>query len=241
MSTYFVCDAAKMAMLHRFTSKEATRYYLQGVNLRFREDNTGAFLCATDGHRLGIFNDPTAIASPGWRNDTPAQLEPRAIKAALAAKKPSNGTMFVVVNDGDVHLMLADNAIEAHNAVRDGNLSMALERMCGRVIDGSFPAWERVVPMDWTDWKPHNPGFNASCVGDFAFTEDCKKPKKDGGGHAIRMFAKSNGHPMVIRNDHPDFLGVLMPMRWGSDEGMAAEKPIPDWLIDRPKATAKAA
>lgn len=188
------------------SSREETRYYLNGVCVEARENDVN--LIATDGHRIIALNDAADWAEtqgPEPRFD----LE----------RKP-----FTIIIPLDI---IAD--IKLFKPITHGTLTVAeggkyLLQYCGRdylfaPIDGTFPDWRRIVPSE-VDGKVAQ--FNAQYIGDLA------KVAKALGDKEGKVFIYHNGHgPAPI--SFPGVEGVscvcaVMPIRYG-----AAPYECPSW------------
>lgn len=110
-----------LAMALPFASKEHTRYYLNGVCLDFNEDIPLAV--ATDGHRLCSL--PAASVS---KPKEKAIILPT--KAAELLRDIPVGSLFV-------------EGAKFRASFAGGELS-------GKLIDGTFPDWRRVIPANCT-------------------------------------------------------------------------------------------
>lgn len=138
-------DAFKWVMLAQ--SKEETRYYLNGVY--FDKDT----IVATDGHRLHSFAHDIQ-----WGRDEPPKkkrLTKSRKKAAPAEEpKPEVVTGCILPKKACalmIELMKETKAKECSIAFHD-NLTFTINIgeavLEGKLIDGTFPAWRRVVPKD---------------------------------------------------------------------------------------------
>jgi DNA polymerase-3 subunit beta len=105
-------------------SNEATRFFLNGIYLHRTED--GITAVATDGHRLA------KVWSSDCMDEFPAVIIPR--KAVNELRK--------VVDSGDVEISVSDNKIR---------FILDNAEIISKVIDGTFPDYERVIPKDNTD------------------------------------------------------------------------------------------
>ncbi len=108
-------------------STEETRYYLNGVYLH-AADNEGIPVLravATDGHRLARVETPI----PTDAENIPGVIIPR--KAVNELRKLIDDT------DGEVSISLSDNKI---------CFSFAGSVLTSKLIDGTFPDYERVIP-----------------------------------------------------------------------------------------------
>lgn len=99
-------------------SKEETRYYLKGIALQSEEGK--ATLITTDGHRLARFI--TEVDS-----DAPNVIVPSKTAAQFAS----------VLTDGEATLLVSETKVK---------LVCGGVEILSKVIDGSFPAWQRVIP-----------------------------------------------------------------------------------------------
>ncbi|WP_416899798.1 MAG: DNA polymerase III subunit beta [Minwuia sp.] len=106
-------------------STEETRYYLNGVYLHASEDGSLLRAVATDGHRLARFE----IEAPAGSEKLPGVIVPR--KAI-----------------GEIHRLLADSEDMVGLSVSDTKIRFSVGRtvLTSKLIDGSFPDYERVIP-----------------------------------------------------------------------------------------------
>ena len=109
-------------------STEETRYYLNGIYLHETKSDGKALLraVATDGHRLAQVELPL----PSGAKDMPGVIVPRKTVAELA-KLAEDG-------DGDVRIELSPSKIR---------VSTARVVLTSKLIDGTFPDYERVIPQ----------------------------------------------------------------------------------------------
>jgi DNA polymerase III subunit beta len=109
-------------------STEETRYYLNGIHLHAVGSGPAAMLraVATDGHRLAKIE----LALPAGAEAIPAIIVPRKTVAEL--RKLADTV------EGDVQV-----------AVSPSRIQFILERavLVSRLIDGTFPDYERVIPV----------------------------------------------------------------------------------------------
>lgn len=110
-------------------STEETRYYLNGIYLHPAGSGDGRVLraVATDGHRLARIE----VALPAGAENMPGVIVPR--KAIHELRK------LLEEGDGDVQISLSDTKIRFvyGNAV-----------LVSKLIDGNFPDYERVIPVN---------------------------------------------------------------------------------------------
>jgi DNA polymerase-3 subunit beta len=122
-------DLRRLVDKTRFAiSTEETRYYLNGIHMHAVGSGPSAMLrgVATDGHRLAKIE----LALPDGADSLPAIIVPR--KTVAEIRKLVDGI------DGDVRV-----------AVSPTRIQFMLERtvLVSRLIDGTFPDYERVIPV----------------------------------------------------------------------------------------------
>ena len=117
-------DKSKFAM-----SSEETRYYLNGVYLHPCIENEKHILraVATDGHRLAQID----IANPGLKNTFSGIIVPKKTVAELR--------MILDNENDDISISISNNKI------RFSNNSLTLT---SKIVDGTFPDYKRVIPID---------------------------------------------------------------------------------------------
>lgn len=111
-------------------SSEETRYYLNGIYMHVSEGSDKLRFVTTDGHRLARY----VIDLPQGAKDIPGVIIPR--KAALELmrllkrKDCPEETMITVVDTGVSFMVGEDEILET------------------KVIDGTFPDYQRVIPIN---------------------------------------------------------------------------------------------
>ncbi len=111
-------------------STEETRYYLNGIYLHAVAGSDGVKVLravATDGHRLARVEEPLPEGAEG----IPGVIIPR--KTVLEARK-----LLDEVQD-DVEIALSETRIQ---------FTLGTVRLTSKLIDGTFPEYERVIPRD---------------------------------------------------------------------------------------------
>jgi DNA polymerase-3 subunit beta len=110
-------------------STEETRYYLTGIFLHAAEGEDGRVLraVATDGHRLARVEEPL----PEGAGSMPGVIVPRKTVGELRK--------LLDEAQGDVECALSDTRIQ----FTVGNVTLT-----SKLIDGTFPEYERVIPRD---------------------------------------------------------------------------------------------
>lgn len=176
--------AASFAM-----SSEETRYYLKGVNIEISAAH-GVLAIATDGHRLIAMQ--AAPASQAIMGEREIIIPAETVKRIKINRRFSDG-------------ILRDMGNGQWQIEHDGQI------WAFQPIDGSFPAWRRVLP------KHYKPGDRAH------FNPDYLASMKSAG----EIYAKGcdaaiitdGGNPAWVRFDDsavPGF-GVVMPKRLLAD------------------------
>ena len=133
MPVAFALSGAELRRLIEKTrfaiSIEETRYYLNGIYLHALEEDGAALLraVATDGHRLARVQ----ITQPVGATDMPAIIIPRKTV-------------------GEVHKLLEEAEGEVSVQVSDTKINFAFDNivLTSKLIDGKFPDYTRVIPVD---------------------------------------------------------------------------------------------
>jgi len=126
-------------------SNEETRYYLNGIYLHAAENDGVAVLraVATDGHRLARFEMPL----PEGARDMPGVIIPR---------KAINEIRKLIDEAGDtIEIGLSDNKLK---------FSFDHITLTTKLIDGTFPDYDRVIPKNNDKVLQVNPAIFASAV-----------------------------------------------------------------------------
>lgn len=240
-----VVRAAVFMAMEPFQSTETTRFYLNGVCIE--PHSRGAVLVATDGHKLAAVLDEGAYATgaAGIWTVPSAALKPLVTRAPKRkTPRDMDATLWCDLQKDRVRVVDAASPqqVLAGKGTEIGCLS---DRF---LIDGTFPEWTRVVPMEQS-WKALNDVPNSFQA---RYVQQCAAfgaALRAAYGHAPSA-AKDLSFPLTIRQTEedgparvfidrvPQAVIVLMPVR--------AFTPIAeaDWLIERinpPKELPKAA
>ena len=110
-------------------STEETRYYLNGIYLHAADSDGTRVLraVATDGHRLARVEEPLPEGAGGM----PGVIIPRKTVAELRK--------LLDEVSGDIDIALSDTRIQ---------FKVGLVTLTSKLIDGTFPEYERVIPRD---------------------------------------------------------------------------------------------
>lgn len=207
-----IVNANLFEIAARFVSKEETRYYLNGVYVE-PHPVRGVRMTSTDGHRLvSIWDERGTCGGHGI-----VQLS----KAALSACKAKRNTVAVLVLEPTVSGQAsatvrslevpkyADRDATRVEADYDKWPISAMDPIC--LIDGTFPAYMRVVPSTVTAGVG---GYNPNYVADFAKASQDLGTAVSGEKSAapISICGDGSGPAMVTFPSRIAF-GVLMPMR----------------------------
>ncbi|MBE9635887.1 DNA polymerase III subunit beta [Salipiger mangrovisoli] len=119
-------DKSKFAI-----STEETRYYLNGVYMHVAESEEGQVLrcVATDGHRLA-------------RIDAPLPAGAEAMPGVIVPRK-TVGELRKLLDEDDMDIAVSVSETKVRFATPDISLT-------SKVIDGTFPDYSRVIPMNNT-------------------------------------------------------------------------------------------
>lgn len=193
-------DAKSLNYINRFASKEQTRYALQGIYF----DPDGRALVATDGHRLGMLPhswdmDYTTPGAPELTRGV--TLQTKADKNIMAVIKKLQGTVTVEIPE------------EATDPTRGGSLTAKIYDYNGlsvtvAIMDATYPLYKNAIPDEHKQEKAPTEfiAFNPAYMADFAGYD-----KND----RLQLEFFGPEAPMIVRNSAlPDFMGVLMPVRW---------------------------
>lgn len=214
-----IISAAYAHKIQFCVSTEQTRYYLNGFTVEAHPVE-GAYLVATDGHRMGIFHDAAAKVA---KSKDIVQLPKDFLKAC---KAKSSFPLFVYI-DHDAKTAHLAPALGEGAALPDdlSKLPLCSAIALNVLTEGDFPDWRRVCPKDLTDDAIRVTGFNARFLADFGTVSDRK------GGGDVAVYSKDPNCPAwVFVSGVDEFLGVLMPVR------MPYPDSLPSWFNATPAA-----
>lgn len=227
-------------------STEETRYYLNGVGVHLLEH--GARLIATDGLILGVFRDHEAHGT----HDGIAIVSRLAIADSFkAARKEARRDdpahyWLVVADDGMAHATSAPTGLCAMSG-RNGEAECPILWRSARsvLIDGSFPAYTRVIPSRAFDVAPGRYGWNPALIGRFADVLGNGTKKSACSISLVSGSTDGNSPWFALSAAAPNFVGIVMPMRNGADNSatlVAAARDVLDLgaaelsFVPQPKA-----
>lgn len=217
-------------------STEETRYYLNGVGIHLLEH--GARLVATDGHIMGVFRDHEAHGTHDGIAIVSRLAIVDAFKAARKEARRNDPTNYwlVVADNGMAHVVLAPTALCAMSGRDDDKECPTLWRSVESVlIDGTFPDYPRVIPSRAFDVTPSRYGWDPALLGRFASVLEIGAKGPTCGVSLISSSAGGNGPWFVLSAAVPDFVGIAMPMRNGTDNSATLVAAARD-VLDRNEA-----
>lgn len=166
------------------TSKEETRYYLNGVFIT--SDGESLVSVATDGHRLAAFRHTI---------DQDAPLESFGVIIPLA-----------IINNIKLNKH-STNATLSHVEGLKWSIEYNGQSITFDAVDGTFPDWRRVVPKETSGEIAQ---FNPSYIGDFAKIAKILGGKKE---TPVIIAHNGEGQSLVSFGDEIDGIAVIMPIR----------------------------
>lgn len=204
-----------------FSSREAGRYYLQGV----KYEPTAGVLVGTDGHVLAAVKIDPESHCPATGEDRILPIIPEMMKAKLTpALRRLDLPLWLVLDQPDqtsgrivAHAVAASDAQRALELPHAGIVAVAV----GELIDGTFPDWRRVLKQPEQGQSPiAGAAFDARLLVRIvaAFPQLM---------HAtMRLRQYVDGEPAFVDIEgRPDVLIVCMPMRHTLTDGL----PVPAW------------
>ncbi len=229
-----------------FISTEETRYYLNGFHVCRNAWGDGVHVVATDGHRMGVFNVAGGLISADLddkphthrrgvtvRVEKPMLQQIKSYRTTATDIDPlwlcvDTDEVAWLVDVGDCKPELLSELLpDLCKPSADGFIAVQPKA----VIDGTYPDWRRVLPAVPEKYTPtaYNPAYLAA----FGSVSEHK-----GGNRCIQIAGDGTSPALVRVAGRPDFIGVLMPMRFDGD------LTPPDWLhehkrpVEEPEAEA---
>lgn len=183
-----------------FVTKESSRYTLNAVRVEPHPDG-GAVIIATDGHTMGVFHDRDG------KCEEPVTIAYRSEIARLA--KAKKGTTRNIQVNGDLDIV---------QSATGKNPAKPLVRFFDAILTNSsqFPNWRMVLPKA-TEAKNRS-DFNGN------YLARCALAKREFRNDGITIFQKDSETAAIVRTQRDDFIGIVMPMRSGT------QTPYPDYI-----------
>ncbi|PWR24545.1 hypothetical protein [Zavarzinia aquatilis] len=200
-------SGAALAAASLFSSREATRYYLNGVGIEPCPDG-GALVVATDGATMTVIRDLAGYAN------APANcsLPPAAIKAcALRRRDGKSPTAYFFGNN--LHVIAEDPGTDPGLPVHEDEIRAPREDTVffgwAPAIDGPFPDWRRVV-KHVSGGHPRLPPFNPALMARFGKADQLLGVPDRG---PLRLSPSSEEGPIVVSPESNAWFGLIMPMQ----------------------------
>lgn len=168
---------------------DATRHYLQGINVQFIPETNKLSFVVTDGHRM-LFK--VIDAAGNWTHQLESFIIPAAtIKQVITGLKANDIVTF------------KNFTVDSVNTYKAGNLEFI-------PIYGNYPDWRRILNPTC---KGEIAQFNPAYIGDFG-----KIAKLIGNKSGyIHVHHNDNGSPAFIDIGNSEYFAVLMPVKSDSD------------------------
>ncbi len=168
-------------------STEETRYYLNGI---YMHDNAGALRCvATDGHRLAMAEQDL----PNGAKGLPGIIIPR--KTVAEIRRLIDGS------DGSVNISVSEAKIR---------FSVGSAVLTSKLIDGTFPDYERVIPKSNQKEMTIDNKIFASAV-DRVATISAEKSR------SIKLTLSQDNLALVVNNPESGQANEDLPVDYSSD------------------------
>ncbi len=195
-------DARKFAKCWKARSHDEARYYLAGVGIFY--DDQGAVLVGTDGHKMIIARDTTAIIpdTEDTRNGVIVTCSGDMVKRAFARRPVAPR----------LHVELMPRT-KSGSATLFSNVPCYTEHDV--VVNATYPNWRNAIKScteTLTKWAV-DPSLFAALVSHESEPE-----------RGVIVGVSDEANPSVIRFPDSDVIGVVMPMRVNGDAA------LPDWL-----------
>jgi hypothetical protein len=194
------CNAGLFRIATSCQSKEAARFYLQGV---FVEPHgvKGVTLTSTDGHRLVSIYDENGFAD----EKAIISLSPAALKECKATK---HSKRILVVDGANASVYDYDGIGGDGKPLGD---IVAVSPKCK--VDGVFPDWRRVVPKIEYNEKTRPAHFDGSLLSTFCdIAADLMKEKSKRAKPLVRVLGDVDSPAVVLFANDERAFGILMPV-----------------------------
>ena len=182
------------------------RYYLNAVLLEVRKRDT--LLVSTDGHRLSVIH--AATVAQDEPDNVPAQIIiPREVLKGLKSE-----------NRRDDTCTLQHDPAKPESECRISGI-VGGDRVFVP-IDAKFPDYTRVIPATVNGERAV---FDPALLAEFL---DVVRIISGNSRAFYHLHENSDSSAIIQCAEAPEFLGVVMPMRWGAEEYKR-----PEWLDEK--------
>ncbi|HEX7072726.1 MAG TPA: hypothetical protein VF226_01690 [Hyphomicrobiaceae bacterium] len=219
-------SADTLAAVAPFICREEVRYYLNGVYVEPHRDG-GVIVTATDGHTLATCRDENGSADRDWICSVPPVIRSAALRGGKGKSAPKTvhfiGSAAHVLSEVD----------DSYDASTPGPMHLATAY--APAIDGTFPDWRRAAPGVVT----HLDGAGFS-LNPHYFTRFAEAGKALGAHGVTLLLGKTPNDPIGVRvGNCQRFFGLVMPMRFVSDEQPVGMPLLPEWCRPLQQAAAE--
>lgn len=170
-----------------FAAQDDIRYYLNGINIRPLDDETGGVMvCACDGHRLIVLRDPDGYVEE--------EIIVRVVKDALKHAKTEN--TFDVMSNGAV---IFNDKHGLPLFIQPGN----------SLIEGKFPRFEHILNL-----VGYRDGISGAVNADYL--RDALRIDTGNQLPSIRFWTRDNDSPLIFTFDQVaglEAVGAIMKLR----------------------------
>lgn len=208
-----------------YRSTEETRAYLNGVYVQPHPCG-GAYLVATDGHRMLVVYDRGAVCTEAAIIACPSDLlraaksKPARARRGASASAEATGPRFLQMVDGRASVLCLD--------------ALVYQGADSGLIEGTFPDWQRIVPtIDAVPAAERSsaPPFNPAYLEGFGETARALADALDTRA-TVRIVPCGASAAIVLFEGCDAAFGVLMPLRHGHNSNPT----LPAFLNARPFA-----
>lgn len=191
--------------LMKFMAKSDIRYYLMGIHIE-PDPKGGAILCATDGHRMLVIKDKSAV----YPTDAPKEgiifnIDKGAARFCKGEVRGVEGYATVDVESQRLTIFSGD----------DSELFLQPGKC---FVNGKFPIWQRVMP-DFSKLQQHSLSYvKAEYIADAVLVHPGSGHRNVGFG--CRFWQEDENQPLIVEySQHPEYLAIIMPLRTDAKAG----------------------
>lgn len=188
--------------LMKFMAKSDIRYYLMGIHIE-PDPKGGAILCATDGHRMLVIKDKSAV----YHADAPK--EGVIFNIDKSAARFCKGEVRGV--SGHATVDLESQRLTIFNG--DGCEVYLQPGKC--LVSGNFPIWQRVMP-DFSKLLQASLAYaHPQYIADAVMAHPDLR-----GYEGCRFWTEGENSSVIVEySSHPEYLAIIMPLRTDAKAG----------------------
>jgi DNA polymerase III sliding clamp (beta) subunit (PCNA family) len=135
-----IIPAESLLKLKPFVSDEQTRLYLNGVCIQ-KHPKSGVLLIATDGHRLGVWQETNCSVEGTWPTDSLIVGMDNKLSALLKRKGEELETTYAIVDTDQNTVSIGYGPSSLDNGIPEPDLTQHKA-----LISGTFPDWQNLIP-----------------------------------------------------------------------------------------------